>query len=77
MNWMYSCRRIAELVSRRLDEPLDVADRLLLRVHLAMCGNCRNVERQLVEINAIAERVLSGDSAAAIIESGPETEPGS
>jgi predicted anti-sigma-YlaC factor YlaD len=77
MNWMYSCRRVAELVSQRLDGPLDVADRLLLQVHLAMCGNCRNVERQLVEINAIAERVLSGDSAAAIIESGPETEPGS
>jgi predicted anti-sigma-YlaC factor YlaD len=61
MNWMPSCRRVAELVSQSLDEPLGRVDRLLLRVHLAMCGNCRNVERQLFEVRSLSEELFAGD----------------
>lgn len=47
MNILHSCKRAAELLSQSLDEPLDVVDSLRLRMHLSMCGNCRNVEEQL------------------------------
>ncbi len=54
MGLMYSCRRIAELISQSHDEPLGVFDRVQLRVHLRMCGNCSNVAQQLDAIHALA-----------------------
>lgn len=54
MNWMHSCRQVAELLSQSLDEPLGPIDRLRMRVHLSMCGNCRNVEQQIKGIEAMA-----------------------
>jgi len=54
MNLSYSCKRVAELLSLSLDEPLGLFDRLRLRVHLSMCGNCSNVERQLLGVKALS-----------------------
>jgi len=53
MNILHSCKRAAELLSQSLDEPLDVVDSLRLRMHLSMCGNCRNVEEQLHMIHKV------------------------
>lgn len=53
MNWTHSCKRVAELLSLAMDEPLSVLDRLRLRIHLSMCDNCRNVEVQLREVKNI------------------------
>lgn len=50
MNWMHSCKQVAELLSQCMDEPLGWIDRLRLRMHLSMCGNCSKVERQLAEV---------------------------
>ena len=47
MTLLHSCQKAAELISQSLDEPLDMVDKLRLRMHLSMCGNCRNVEEQL------------------------------
>ena len=47
MTFLHSCQKAAELISQSLDEPLDMVDKLRLRMHLSMCGNCRNVEEQL------------------------------
>ena len=60
MNWMHSCRRVAELLSQRLDEPLGAIDELKLRLHLSLCGNCRNVEKQLSGVRAAVADLLSG-----------------
>ena len=60
MNWMHSCRRVAQLLSQRLDEPLGTIDELKLRLHLSLCGNCRNMEQQLSGIHAAAAGLLSG-----------------
>jgi len=43
---MLSCRETSELVSRGLDERLDVMQRLGVRLHLAMCSACRAFARQ-------------------------------
>lgn len=60
MNWMHSCRRAAQLLSQRLDEPLGAIDELKLRLHLSLCGNCRNVEKQLSGVHAAAADLFSG-----------------
>lgn len=60
MNWMHSCRRVAELLSQRLDEPLGAIDELKLRLHLSLCSNCRNVEKQLSSVHAAAADLFSG-----------------
>jgi hypothetical protein len=60
MNWMHSCRRVAQLLSQRLDEPLGAIDELKLRLHLKLCGNCRNVEEQLGGVHAAAADLFSG-----------------
>ena len=59
MNWTHSCRQAAELLSQRLDEPLGWLDTVRLRVHLAMCGNCRNVAQQLAGVDALAAELFA------------------
>jgi hypothetical protein len=60
MKWTGSCREVAELLSRRFDEPLGWLDRARLRVHLAMCGNCLNVEQQLNAMRALSMEFMAG-----------------
>ncbi len=65
MNLLHSCRQVAELLSRGLDEPLGWLDRLRLRMHLSMCGNCRNVERQLDAMHAMTADLFAPDDEPA------------
>lgn len=58
MNLMHSCKRAAELLSRRLDEPLGMVDDLLLALHLSMCRNCSEVEKQLAHIHSASSSLL-------------------
>ncbi len=60
MNWMHSCKRVAELLSQRLDEPLGLIDEMKLRLHLSMCGDCRNVEQQLSAVHAASADLFAG-----------------
>jgi hypothetical protein len=41
------CRRVDELLSQAMDEPLGWSDRLRLNMHLRLCGNCPHVEQQV------------------------------
>lgn len=59
MNWTYSCKRVAELLSQSLDEPLGQIDRWRLRVHLSMCGNCRNTAQQFAIVKALSTEQLA------------------
>lgn len=65
MNLMHSCKQVAELLTRAYDEPLGIVDQLRLRMHLAMCGNCSNVAKQLDGVKALTEDMFvdfgSGD----------------
>ncbi|MCE2915668.1 MAG: zf-HC2 domain-containing protein [Rubrivivax sp.] len=42
-----SCQEVSRLLSDRQDETLPAADRARLRLHLVMCGACRNVQEQM------------------------------
>lgn len=57
MTFLHSCQKAAELISQSLDEPLDLVDKLRLRVHLSMCGNCRNVQEQLDLIHTMGAQI--------------------
>lgn len=70
MNLLYSCRKVSELLSQAMDEPLDLTDRIRLQVHLAMCSSCRNVEQQMDALRGLGAdlglppevRPLNGDA---------------
>lgn len=53
MKLLYSCRKVSELLSQAMDEPLDLTDRMRLQVHLAMCGSCRNVGQQMETLRGL------------------------
>lgn len=63
MNLMHSCRRVSELLSQQLDGQLGPVDRLRLRLHLAMCDDCQEVERQLELMHRLALRWDGADRA--------------
>ena len=44
---MISCKDASRFVSRREDKPLSLGQRILLRLHLAVCVACTRFERQL------------------------------
>lgn len=83
MNWMHSCKRVAELLTLSLDEPLGWLDRVRLKAHLSMCGNCRNVQDQLQRIEALSADLFSANTefdeinlnAATAVKSGSPAPP--
>jgi len=53
MRWMPTCKQVTELASREMDEHLRLLDRLGLRLHLAICRNCRRFTVQLEEMRRL------------------------
>ena len=54
---MLSCKQVARLVSQGLDRELGFADRLRLRVHLAICDGCTNFSKQLAFVREAMARL--------------------
>jgi predicted anti-sigma-YlaC factor YlaD len=44
---MLDCRQATKLMSQRMDRKLGLAERMGLKLHLMMCGGCRNFGRQM------------------------------
>ncbi len=44
---MLSCKQVTRLVSQGLDRDLGLAERVRLRVHLAICDGCTNFGKQV------------------------------
>ncbi len=57
---MLSCKETARLLSQGADRELAFGERLALRVHLAICKGCRNVDAQFRFLR-VAVRALSHD----------------
>lgn len=47
-----SCREASRLISDELDRPLLRHERIRLRVHLLLCGNCRHFRGQMAVLRA-------------------------
>ncbi|WP_136248202.1 zf-HC2 domain-containing protein [Halomonas borealis] len=53
---MLMCQQATRLMSLKLDRPLRLGERLSLRLHLAMCGACRECDRQFTLLHGVGER---------------------
>ncbi len=57
---LLSCKETARLLSQGEDRKLAFGERVALRVHLAICDGCRNVNRQFKFLRR-AMQVLADD----------------
>lgn len=56
-----TCKQIARLLSEGRERELSWAQRLMIRVHLAMCVSCRRLARQMEFIRGFSQ--TAGDVA--------------
>ncbi len=73
----YTCRKAAELMSKKLDEPLGTHERFELGLHLFLCRSCRHARHQFDEIRALTGGFLSGafESDEDAVEPHPSRAP--
>jgi hypothetical protein len=45
---MRTCREVVAILVAREDRALNLADRLALRIHMALCDTCPKFERQVL-----------------------------
>ncbi len=65
MKWIATCKETSLLASRALDERLAFADRLAMRMHLAICKNCARFNQQLQEMRRLFRVETGADEAIA------------
>jgi Putative zinc-finger len=56
-----SCKQTSMLLSQAQDRPLNFADRLRLRAHLAICRRCQRVSRQMEFLRVAVQRYRDGN----------------
>ncbi|MEK7322823.1 MAG: zf-HC2 domain-containing protein [Pseudomonadota bacterium] len=54
---MVSCKEVSQLVSRSLDHPLPISERLVVHMHLMVCKLCSRYRRQLHFLQRAARRL--------------------
>ena len=64
MKWITTCRETTELASRAMDERLPFADRVAMRLHLAICENCARFNRQLQDMRRLFRTETAADDDA-------------
>ena len=65
MKWMqHSCQQAAELISLRRDEPLGFWRALSLKLHLRVCGDCCEVDKQIDQLGDLSAGLWGGASAS-------------
>lgn len=58
---MMNCREATRLMSDARERPLTVSEKLALRVHTALCGACRNFDRQIDIMGKLGRTFARGD----------------
>ncbi len=58
---MISCKEATHLVSEGLDRRLGLAERLALRLHLAICDGCSHFSRQMQLLRKAMRRLAEFD----------------
>lgn len=53
---MMSCKRATEQISVGLDRPLTFSEKLSLKVHFMMCGNCSRCQKQLQQLHRVCQQ---------------------
>ena len=65
MKWIVTCKETSMLASRAMDERLPFADRMAMRMHLAICRNCARFNQQLQEMRRLFRAETGADEAIA------------
>ncbi|AEB57645.1 anti-sigma factor family protein [Ectopseudomonas mendocina] len=58
---MLTCKELVAHSSDYLDGQLTLRERLAVRAHLAMCGNCRRFIRQMKLTQAVIRQMPEGE----------------
>jgi predicted anti-sigma-YlaC factor YlaD len=58
---MLSCKVATHLVSQGLDRRLGLAERVALRLHLAICDGCSNFKKQVAFLRKAMRRLAESD----------------
>lgn len=53
---MLSCKETTQRLSEAQDRDLSLPEKLQLKMHLAMCGGCRNFSKQMDFLRAACRR---------------------
>ena len=59
---MMSCKEATKLMSQTQDRELSLSERAALKVHLALCGGCRNFHSQMDFIRRAFQRFARGET---------------
>ncbi|MDY7115028.1 zf-HC2 domain-containing protein [Halomonas sp. SSL-5] len=54
---MMMCKEATRLMSLKQDRPLTFQERVSLRIHLSMCGACRECDRQFILLHKAGDRL--------------------
>ena len=57
---MLKCSEVTRLCSEEQDRPLSLAERVQMRMHLAICTACRNFRRQMGFLRLASRRYREG-----------------
>lgn len=68
---MMMCKEATRLMSLKRDRPLTFQERLSLRLHLAMCGACRNCDRQFELLHRVGRHYEPPSAAEARDDEAP------
>ena len=58
LNFMINCKEAARLLSDKLEYPLPLHKRILLRMHVIMCAACRLYGKQIAALKSLVARHL-------------------
>lgn len=53
---MKSCKKASFLMSKQLDTPLSLTEKLSLNVHIVMCKNCSRCNQQFKQVQNTCRR---------------------
>lgn len=57
---MLTCKEASRLCSEALDRPLELRERLTLKMHLLLCSGCSNYNAQMARLRAISRGYAAG-----------------
>ncbi len=58
--WMINCKEYSKLVSKELDQPISLGEKVSVKIHSWLCPACHNVKKQLETLRLVC-RFTPGD----------------
>ena len=61
---MLSCKEVTEVCSRELELPLELGEKISLRMHLMMCISCTNYRKQMNLLRRFSKAYADGGAVS-------------